>query len=69
MKELLSEAGLSEELAHRLLGDLAYRGEQLKEELAEEVGVFLATEKAERRSGVRRQQVEIAISTLSGSLV
>ncbi len=61
-KELLSEAGLSEEVARRLLGDLAYRGEQLKEELAE-VGVFLATEKAERRSGLR-QQVEIAISTL-----
>jgi len=44
------------------LGDLAYRSEKLKEELAE-VGILLATEKAERRSGVR-QQVEIAISTL-----
>jgi len=62
-KELLDEAGLSEkEVARRLLGDLAYRSEQLKEELAE-VGILLATEKAERRSGVR-QQVEIAISSL-----
>ena len=61
-KELLGEAGLSEEAARRLLGDLAYRSEELKEELAE-VGIVLATEKAERRSGVR-QQVEIAISSL-----
>jgi hypothetical protein len=62
-KELLDEAGLGEgEVARRLLGDLAYRGEQLKEELAE-VGILLATKKAERRSGVR-QQVEIAISSL-----
>jgi Transposase DDE domain len=61
-KELLGEAGLSEEVARRLLGDLAYRGEDLKEELAE-VGIVLATEKAERRSGVR-QQIEIAISSL-----
>jgi Transposase DDE domain len=61
-KELLGEAGLGEEVARRLLGDLAYRSEKLKEELAE-VGILLATEKAERRSGVR-QQVEIAISTL-----
>jgi hypothetical protein len=64
MKELLDEAGLSEKevAARRLLGDLAYRSEELKEELAE-VGILLATEKAERRSGVR-QQVEIAISSL-----
>jgi hypothetical protein len=62
-KELLGEAGLSEgEVARRLLGDLAYRSEELKEELAE-VGILLATEKAERRSAVR-QQVEIAISSL-----
>jgi Transposase DDE domain len=62
-KELLDEAGLSEgEVARRLLGDLAYRGQQLEEELAE-VGIRLATEKAERRSAVR-QQVEIAIASL-----
>jgi Transposase DDE domain len=62
-KELLNEAGLSEKgVARRLLGDLAYQSEQLKEELAE-VGILLATEKAERRTGVR-QQVEIAISSL-----
>ena len=34
-KELLGEAGLGEEVARRLLGDLAYRSEKLKEELAE----------------------------------
>ena len=61
-KELLDEAGLSEEVVRKLLGDLAYRSEDLAEELAE-VGIFLATEKAERRSEVR-QQVEIAISSL-----
>jgi transposase len=60
---LLDEAGLSEgEVVRKLLGDLAYRSEDLAEELAE-VGIFLATEKAERRSEVR-QQVEIAISSL-----
>src|SRR5215203_6438247 len=52
-EELLGEAGLSEEAARRLLGDLAYRSEELKEELAE-VGIVLATEKAERMSGVRQ---------------
>jgi hypothetical protein len=62
-KELLNEAGLSEKgVARRLLGDLAHQSEQLKEELAE-VGILLATEKAQRRSAVR-QQVEIAISSL-----
>ena len=62
MKELLDEARLSEEVTRRLLGDLAYRSEKLKEELAE-VGILLATERSERRSGVR-QQIEIAISSL-----
>jgi transposase len=60
--ELVGEAGLSEEAARRLLGDLAYRSEELKEELAE-VGIVLATEKAESRSGVS-QHIEIAISSL-----
>jgi Transposase DDE domain len=63
-KELLDEAGLSEEVARKLLGDLAYRSEELRKELAE-VGIHLATEKAQggRRPGVR-QQIEIAISSL-----
>jgi hypothetical protein len=41
---------------------LAYRSEQLKEALAE-VGILLATERSERRRGVR-QQIEIALSSL-----
>jgi hypothetical protein len=61
-EELLCESGLGEEVARRLLGDLAYQSEDLKEKLAE-VGILLATEKAEKRSGVR-QQIEIALSSL-----
>jgi Transposase DDE domain len=61
-EELLCESGLGEEVARRLLGDLAYQSEHLKEKLAE-VGILLATEKAEKRSGVR-QQIEIALSSL-----
>lgn len=62
--ELLSEAGLLEEdsLARRLLGDLAYRGEALGEELAER-GILLATEKADRRPPIR-QQVEVCFAAL-----
>jgi hypothetical protein len=44
VKELLAEAGLGGGVARRLLGDLAYRGAQLEEELAEG-GVLLATER------------------------
>jgi hypothetical protein len=61
-EELVCGSGLGEEVARRLLGDLAYQSEDLKEKLAE-VGILLATEKAEKRSGVR-QQIEIAISSL-----
>jgi hypothetical protein len=61
-EELLCESGLGEEVARRLLGDLAYQSEDLKEKLAE-VGILLATEKAEKRSAVR-QQIEIALSSL-----
>ena len=46
----------------RLLGDLAYRSEELRKTLAE-VGILLATEPSERRRGVR-QHIEIAISSL-----
>ena len=49
-------------VASRLLGDLAYRSEGLKEVLAE-VDILLMTEPSERRGGVR-QRVEITISSL-----
>jgi hypothetical protein len=62
VQELLDEANLANEPARKLLGDLAYRSERLNESLAE-VGVLLATEQADRRCG-RRQQVEIALSSL-----
>jgi hypothetical protein len=61
-EELLCESGLGEEVARKLLGDLAYQSEDLKEKLAE-VGILLATEKAEKKNGVR-QQIEIALSSL-----
>jgi hypothetical protein len=61
-EELLAEAALGEGVARRLLGELAYRSEQLREALAE-MGILLATERSERRRGVR-QRVEIAISSL-----
>jgi hypothetical protein len=59
--ELLGDAQLGEDLARRLLGDLAYRSEQLEEELAE-VGIYLVTERSGQRG--KRQQVEVAFSTL-----
>jgi hypothetical protein len=61
-EELLAGARLGGEVARRVLGDLAYRSEELRGALAE-VGVLLATEPSERRSGVR-QHIEIAISSL-----
>jgi hypothetical protein len=61
-EELLAEAKLGEEVAKRVLGDLAYRSEELREALAE-VGILLATEPSERRRGVR-QHIEIAFSSL-----
>jgi len=61
-EELVAEAALGEGVARRLLGDLAYRSEGLRETLAG-VGILLATERAERRRGVR-QRIEIAISSL-----
>ena len=55
---------MGEGIARRLLGDLAYSSEHLREALlAEVVGILLATERSERRRGVR-QQIEIAISSL-----
>jgi hypothetical protein len=61
-EELLNEAALGDEVARKLLGDLAYRSEDLREALAE-VGILLATERSERRHGAR-QHIEIAISSL-----
>jgi hypothetical protein len=61
-EELINEAALGEGVGRRLLGDLAYRSENLREALAE-VGILLATERAERRHGMR-QHIEIALSSL-----
>ena len=61
-EELLNEAALGDGAARTLLGDLAYRSEDLREALAV-VSILLATERAERRRGVR-QRIEIAISSL-----
>ena len=59
---IVDEAALGDGVASRLLGDLAYRSEGLKEVLAE-VDILLMTEPSERRGGVR-QRVEIAICSL-----
>ena len=61
-EELINEADLREGVARRLLGDLAYSSEDLREALAE-VGILLASERAERRRGVR-QHIEIALWSL-----
>jgi Transposase DDE domain len=61
-EELINEAALGAGAARRLLADLAYRSERLKEALAE-VDILLVTEPSERRRGIR-QQVEIALSSL-----
>lgn len=60
-EELLAEASLGEEVGRRLLGDLAYRSEELEEALAER-GVLLVTERADQRG--QRQRVEICFSSL-----
>jgi hypothetical protein len=49
-------------VARRLLGDLAYRSEDLKEVLSE-VGIVLQTERAQRQPSLR-QRIEIAFSSL-----
>lgn len=63
-KELLEEANwLGEEVARKLLADLAYRSEDLEEELTG-LGIVLVTSEASgKRPGVR-QQIEIAFSSL-----
>ncbi len=60
-EELLDEADLGDDLARRHFGDLAYRSGELEEELAE-AGVLLVTKRS--RQGGKRQQVEIALSSL-----
>ncbi len=59
--ELLGGARLGEDLARRLLGDLAYRSEELEGELAE-AGIALVTERS-RQNG-KRQQAEVLFSAL-----
>ena len=61
-EELIAGTKLGYGMARRLLGDLAYRSGQLREILAE-MGIFLSTERSQRRPRVR-QRVEIAISSL-----
>src|SRR3712207_2705076 len=61
-EELLTEVALGDGVARRLLGDLAYNSKELKKALGE-VGILLATERSEKRAGVR-QRVEIALSSL-----
>jgi hypothetical protein len=60
-KELLAEANLRDDLARRLLGDLAYRSEALGHALAE-CGISLVTERANHHG--QRQRIEIALSSL-----
>jgi len=62
-EELLAEADLGNEVARKLLGDLAYRSRDLEEELAESGIVLLSSEPSARRPGVR-QQIEICFSSL-----
>jgi hypothetical protein len=62
-EELLTEADLGGEVARKLLGDLAYRSQELEEELAESGIVLITGEAGARRAGVR-QQIEICFSSL-----
>ena len=62
-EELLAQAKLGEEVARKLLGDLAYRSQDLEEELAELGIMLVSTQGSARRPGVR-QQIEICFSTL-----
>jgi Transposase DDE domain len=62
-KELLEEAKLGEEVARKLLADLAYRSEDLEEEVAG-LGIVLATSEASGKQPGIRQQIEICFSSL-----
>ncbi len=61
VEELLEEAGLENGAARELLGDLAYRGKVLEKTLSG-CGIAMVTERY--RQGGKRQQVEIALSSL-----
>jgi hypothetical protein len=63
IEELLAEAQLGEEVGRRMLGDLAYRGRELAEDLAEAGIALITSEASARRPGVR-QQIEICFSSL-----
>ena len=65
-EELLAEADLGGEVARKLLGDLAYRSQELEEELAESGIALVSDEASARRPGVR-QQIEICFSSLKRS--
>ena len=62
-EELLAEANLGEEVARKLLGDLAYQSRELEEELAES-GIALVSGEATARGPGVRQQIEICFSSL-----
>lgn len=62
-QELLDEANLGEGVARKLLADLAYRSEDLAEELAGSGIALVTSEAVGRRAGVR-QRIEIAFSSL-----
>jgi hypothetical protein len=62
-EELLAEADLGGEVARKLLADLAYRSQELEEELAKLGIMLLSSESSARRPGVR-QQIEICFSSL-----
>jgi hypothetical protein len=59
--ELIDGANLGDGVARKLLGDLAYRSEALKETLTE-AGVLLVPERS--RQGGKWQQVEIVLASL-----
>ncbi len=62
-EELLAEANLGDEVARKLLADLAYRSHELEKELAE-LGIVLLTGEASARRPGARQQIEICFSSL-----
>jgi hypothetical protein len=62
-EELLGEANLGEEVARKLLRDVAYQSQELEEELAESGILLVSSEAGARQPGVK-QQIAIAFSSL-----
>ena len=62
-EELVAEADLGGEVARKLLGDLAYKSQELEEQLAE-LGIVVVTNEASARGSGVRQQIEIVFSSL-----